>query len=424
MKRSTEQILTWITFGILLLSTALSVVAIFVGSIDFSNPLPQNPFDNKSKLVMLIIAPFQLIAVIWALKHAFKMFFGEDWVTVTYDKQGREVERDHFDGCITQLMVAIGTPLLAGVITYMVLYYVIFFFMQLGSFLLPFLIPTAMLVVSLLFGWRMLRNPKEEPVPEVIEKAETTEAAEPEVNSWMTRLEDLIITYKRPLISTILTLIYLASAIALLHAGFGSQEEKSTEEDFTVEVDPHHRIIKKFGKSYFICDYGKAGSLQLGAPFVDRSSSDEGLYNRIERKEIIDSNGKTCRELNLYMNDEHVGRLFLNPTNPILNAYTIFTDRVSLPNGIHPGMKLNKAMETDEVYATATYYPEKGEFGVTVTSCGRDLLTEEEALQSLSEYGMEHCQKELSASNRWLRLGPKDFKKSTKVTRLHVYMDI
>ncbi len=416
MKKKTEKNLLWATLGILILSTLLSALAIFVGGITFSNPLPSNPFDNKSELVMLIIAPFQLLAGFSALMWSLKMFFGEDWETVTYDKNGREVNRDKFDGCITQLMVAIGVPILAALITYMVLYYLIYLFMQVASFLLPILIPAAMVLVLVLFGWSVLRGSAPEAAPA------KEEPVEGEKSGWWSKLTGLVARHKRLIVAGLLTLIYLASAIALLDAGFSLFSESETDSPHhTDEADAHYTVTKRNGKSYFECDYyGKSGSLQLGKPFVDHSSSDEGFYNRIERTTALDKEGNSCYDLNLYMNDEHVAHIRQKRSERTLTAYTIFTERVSLPNGIHPGMSLHEAMETGEVYATATYYPEKGTFGLEVTSCGRLLLTEKEAMKALSDRGLERCQRELSASNLWLNLEAKDFKKDCKVSRLHI----
>lgn len=413
MQKTNTKTLAWITLAVLLLGTLLSTLAIFVGGVNFSNPLPQNPFKNESEIVILLIAPFQIAAAISALKWSFKMFFNEDWETVIVDKTtGKEVGRDKFDGCVTQLMVAIATPILAAVITYMVLYTLIFFFMQVASFVLPFLIPAAMLIVALLYGWFfILKHTPEEPA-EMAEEGESL--------GWLDKAEEFYIRHKGLIVSSFLLIVYLASTIALLVAGFGPEPTASqTEGEY--QLDAHHRVEHRGGKAYFVADYGKTGSLQLGEAFVDNSNSDEGLYNRIERTETADCQGEKAYNLNLYMNDEHVGHIYYIPSQPELKAYTIFTPRVSLPNGIHPGMSLREAMEGGEVYATATYYPEKGNFGLEVTSCGRGLMTEEEAKAALTEQALKRC-KALSASDRWLSLEAKDFKKSTTVTRLHIYL--
>lgn len=238
MKDSTKKTMMWVTTAVLGLATVLSIVAVFVGGVSFSNPLPGNPFDYDGWLHLLIF-PFALVGGFYGLKIGVKQFFEEDWETVTVERDtGKVVNRDRMDGCVNQLFVMLLSPLLGYAIAYAIVYYILYAILAVFSFILPYLILLAMAAgVGFFYTLVVKAKPtEEEPAAEEPQPSEE----EPSKFKWLKSAGKWVVRYKGIIIPSLLNVVYLLAAILFLNAGFGlfsSDSADTNVETPTEEVE-------------------------------------------------------------------------------------------------------------------------------------------------------------------------------------------
>lgn len=109
-------------------------------------------------------------------------------------------------------------------------------------------------------------------------------------------------------------------------------------------------------QSGWILDDDGVGSLKMLKTFSDMSSSDEGLYNRIEKSRYVDERNLAEFQRYILFRDNEVVAQFsiLGGTAPI-DQLIITSPDIALRNGVHAGMSLREAIMQDGVEASIIY---------------------------------------------------------------------
>ena len=124
------------TLVIIALSIAASLFAFFVGTVFFENPLPKKYLEYEGWLNLLFGACGIYLGWL-GLKQGIKQFIEEDVVEVTYDKDGKIVDKDHFQGFIYQLMMLLLFPIGGYCLGAIGSYYICRVILGVVSFLIP-----------------------------------------------------------------------------------------------------------------------------------------------------------------------------------------------------------------------------------------------------------------------------------------------
>lgn len=389
-----------VTMGLISLSSLCVAVALFIGGVSFSNPLPSNPFDYDG-IFIIFIFPFQIIATLYAIKFAVSDFINTDVAVVTRDKDGNVVDKDYGEGCMYQLMMVLGVPILAYVLTYVIVYYILYFLFAIGAFIMPYLLLLVMIALCVWYYLNYIKGYKDgqesfsAPVDNSAEQ--TSEDRERKVGI-LARVILFVERNKTPIISLLLSILYLMIAILFLNAGFGSSS--SNDSDSVVE-----RIANGTEKRLFMADHLGFGEIRLGAVFSKVSTPDDFIFNTIEPCNV---------GYNLKFNDEFVAEVQVDENDGKIFRITIYTERALLGNGLHVGMPISEALSKEGVTAVvASNYYDDG-YVLEVMS-GNMLIFPVDGIEYLSQEGMDKLNNELTPENPSVSLTAEDFKPEAKV---------
>lgn len=293
---------------LMLMATAWAFIGLLNGSVTFDNEiLPGNMFVYEGWMTYLF-AFFAAIGFVWGIIFALKGLTGRDIKSVEISAEGT---RETSDGCLAQLAGALISPLLFGVIGYALSYYLIFFVLEFSSLMLPYIIGIiliVLLVLYVIFVWCRVDGLK----------------------PWI-----LIIMLVVALAIYVTLAIFLSRGVNMSNAVAGSANK------IMESMKPKEITAKTFKLTP-----QRVGSLQLGRPFTDMSSSEEGLYNKVKIDSFEDPTSETGQVYGyeLYWNDERVASFSLSKKGNNLDRIYFYSSRIIIPNDIHLGMPIREAI--------------------------------------------------------------------------------
>lgn len=414
MPARTDKLFALVALVLMSLAAVASIVAVLFGDVKFANPLTGNMFTDHTWLRVLFY-PFAFIGGCYGLYHGVKQLFTEDVVEVTVDSDGKVVDKNHMNGCIYQIMLLFMMPIAGALISYAIVYYILYLILAVGAFLLPYLLIAAMAFGVIWYGLRYRKIGTVEATaaePETDETADKTEKTETQgeqkpagrLVSVRSSIDAFFRAFRSPIISTVLAVAYVVVGSLLVVSGF-------------------HLGRTTGGVQTYVVTENGIGSLVFGKPFADNSASGEGLYNRVEKKASDDRYAEAgIYDYTLWMNDEKVAVFTATAASPEIAAVTVYSPRVSLSNGVCPTMPLREAGNKKGVEMTAMY-DEMGEspagYYVSVTCDGASVVLGDET-KLLTEQGRKKCEA-LSSTNCEIKLQPEDFDRDAKVEALLVF---
>lgn len=386
------------------LSLIASLVAIFAGTVLFENPMPKNFLEYDGWLGLICGACGIGLGGL-GLVYGVQQFFNEDVVEVTKDKYGNVIDENRGNGVVLQIMIMLAAPLLGYMLGTIVSYYILYAILAVVSFILPYLMVVGMVTVGI---WYFLNIYRTLGMPTDADDKDDSTDDKPAPKSTILKILDIVgkfcNAYSMELKSALIALAALFCAATIVVDGFDiklrSQQQATESFDFTIM-------------------YGGVGTLKLGAEFYDSPSGSAGFYNDIRTERVEGSTDENPEYIySLYLDDELVASFQSSPAkNCMVDSYKVHSSRISLPNGVHPGMPLRKALKDDSVKAKATYNG-KG-YTISVTSNTYDLISPEAAAKALVKEAHIKCSF-LDQFNTSIELTGSDFTKDAVVEFIHI----
>lgn len=98
------------------------------------------------------------------------------------------------------------------------------------------------------------------------------------------------------------------------------------------------------------------GSIKMLQPFSDMSSSDEGLYNNIEKSLFYDErNTDKYQVYVLYLDEKKVAKFMVASETSPIDQLSIYSSAIALENGVKVGMPLRDVIKKEGVDASIIY---------------------------------------------------------------------
>ena len=365
------------TLAILALCIAASLIAFFAGTVLFENPLPKRFLDYDGWLNLLFGACGIYLGWL-GLKQGLKQFFEEDVVEVTYDKDGKVVNEDHFQGLVYQIVMALVFPVAGYCLGSIGSYYICRLILGLISFLIPYLMVAAMVAGGIWYYLKVYR------VPATIGEFIEPEEGEAWFSRTITQIENFAVTYPMELKSAAVAVVAIFFASTIVCDGFdiSFQREKSKQ---TQSYQQQNDILEVESQDDpFVIKDNNIANIILGESFADLHSEYADFYSKVTFSPLeANENGDERCCYTLWKGKEKFATINYNSTQQSVEQYSIYSSRAFLPNGINPTMNLRAALHSEGVTAKAIY--KNGGYTIKVTANGYQIMSPSKAAESLVE---------------------------------------
>lgn len=132
--------------------------------------------------------------------------------------------------------------------------------------------------------------------------------------------------------------LLLISVATMALAACSGNKTESTKAETSSDTTVVEENAKQANAAFVLTENG-VGSLEMKKPFNDMSKSDEGLYNKVTKESYTDeASGVKVYDYTLYMDDEKVAGFTLAGEKAPIEMLHIYSPRISMANGAHPGM--------------------------------------------------------------------------------------
>ena len=375
------------TLVIIALSIAASLFAFFVGTVFFENPLPKKYLEYDGWLNLLFGACGIYLGWL-GLKQGIKQFIEEDVVEVTYDKDGKVVDKDHFQGFIYQLMMLLLFPIGGYCLGAIGSYYICRVILGVVSFLIPYLMVAAMAAGAI---WYYIKVYRAAPQPIVDDTPDDVDD-NANISDFMKKIykvTDVVVDFARAysmeLKSAAVALIAIFFATTIVADGFGISFSHKSEQTQTQGYQVPNDILEVDSQDDpFVIKNNNIANIRLGESFADLHSEYADFYSKVTSsplEENEDGDERCC--YTLWKGNEKVATINYNRTQQFVEQYTVYSSRIFLPNGINPTTNLRAALYSEGVTAKAIY--QNGGYTIKVTANDYQIMSPSKAAEALVE---------------------------------------
>ncbi len=377
------------TLVIIALSIAASLFAFFVGTVLFENPLPKKYLEYDGWLNLLFGACGIYLGWL-GLKQGIKQFIEEDVVEVTYDKDGKVINKDHFQGLIYQIMMVIALPIGGYCLGAIGSYYICRAILGVVSFLIPYLMVAAMAAGAI---WYYIKVYRATPQPIVDDTPDDVDD-NANISDFMKKIYkvtdvvvDFVRAYSMELKSAAIALTAIFFATTIVADGFDISFSHKSEQTQTQGYQEPNDILEVDSQSDnpFVIKNNKIANIFLGESFADLHSEYSDFYSKVtttaKLEENEDGDERYC--YTLWKGDEKFATINYNLTQQFVEQYTVYSPRIFLPNGINPTMNLRAALYSEGVTAKAIY--QNGGYTIKVTANDYQIISPSKAAEALVE---------------------------------------
>ena len=375
------------TLVIIALSIAASLFAFFVGTVFFENPLPKKYLEYDGWLNLLFGACGIYLGWL-GLKQGIKQFIEEDVVEVTYDKDGKVVDKDHFQGFIYQLMMLLLFPIGGYCLGAIGSYYICRAILGVVSFLIPYLMVAAMAAGAI---WYYIKVYRAAPQPIVDDTPDDVDD-NANISDFMKKIykvTDVVVDFARAytmeLKSAAFALVAIFFAATIVADGFGISFSHKSEQTQTQGYQEPNDILEVDSQDDpFVIKDNNIANIRLGESFADLHSEYADFYSKVTSsplEENEDGDERCC--YTLWKGNEKVATINYNRTQQFVEQYTVYSSRIFLPNGINPTTNLRAALYSEGVTAKAIY--QNGGYTIKVTANDYQIISPSKAAEALVE---------------------------------------
>lgn len=301
------------TITVLLITSFYSILGLLAGSIELSNTLlPANIFSYTGWM-RSVFGAFGVVGFVFGIIFAFHGVTSTD--VESYEVSGGRVTKTS-DGCMAQIMGVLLMPFLMAALAYAASYYLFWGVLEIGVFLLPYLIGLLLVSGILLYG----------------------------IMGWRRRAKMSMLIHC--VLAGVLIVIYGGLSFFFApEATFPDGQKVFEDISSTFETSD----TELTAQSLMMTETG-VGSLVLGKPFQDMSASNEGLYNKVKEGSYHEvSSDCTIYTYTLYWDETEVASFELVEKGSPIDRLTVTSPKVSLANGIKIGMPLQEALKKEGV---------------------------------------------------------------------------
>lgn len=387
LSQKTQKSIAIATLVIIALSIAASLFAFFVGTVLFENPLPKKYLEYDGWLNLLFGACGIYLGWL-GLKQGIKQFIEEDVVEVTYDSNGKVVDKDHFQGLIYQIMMVIALPIGGYCLGAIGSYYICRAILGVVSFLIPYLMVAAMAAGAI---WYYIKVYRATPQPIVDDTPDDVDD-NTNISDFMKKIykvTDVVVDFARAysmeLKSAAVALIAIFFATTIVADGFGiSFSHKSEQTQAQGYQEPNDILEVDSQDDPFVIKDNNIANIRLGESFTDLHSEYADFYSNVTSsplEENEDGDERCC--YTLWKGNEKVATINYNRTQQFVEQYTVYSSRIFLPNGINPTTNLRAALYSEGVTAKAIY--QNGGYTIKVTANDYQIISPSKAAEALVE---------------------------------------
>ena len=373
------------TLVIIALSIAASLFAFFVGTVFFENPLPKKYLEYDGWLNLLFGACGIYLGWL-GLKQGIKQFIEEDVVEVTYDKDGKVVDKDHFQGFIYQLMMLLLFPIGGYCLGAIGSYYICRAILGVVSFLIPYLMVAAMAAGAIWYYikvYRVAPQPIVDDTPDDVDDNANISDFMKKIYKVTDVVVDFARAYSMELKSAAFALIAIFFAATIVCDGFNISFNRESEQNQTQGYQEPNDILEVDSQDDpFVIKDNNIANIRLGESFADLHSEYADFYSKVTSsplEENEDGDERCC--YTLWKGNEKVATINYNRTQQFVEQYTVYSSRIFLPNGINPTTNLRAALYSEGVTAKAIY--QNGGYTIKVTANDYQIMSPSKAAEAL-----------------------------------------
>ena len=388
LSRSTQRKIAFATLTIVALCIAAALIAFFAGSVFFENPLPKKFLEYEGWLNLLFGACGIYLGWL-GLKQGIKQFIEEDVVEVTYDKDGKVVNKDHFQGFIFQIVMLLVFPIAGYCIGTIGSYYICRAILGVISFLIPYLMVAAMVAGSIWYIFKVYRaTPAVPAVDETADNADDSNVSEfmKKVCKFTDGILDFATIYTMELKSLALALISILFAAMIVADGFGisfsRNDEQNQNQGYQMEQNDILEVDSQ--EDPFVIKNNNIANIRLGESFTDLHKEYADFYDKVTSTPLEENEDGDVRcRYSLWKDKDLVATIDYNSTQQYTEQYVVYSSRIFLSNGINPTTNLRAALSQPGVSAKAIY--RNGGFTIKVTANDYEIMSPSKAAESLVE---------------------------------------
>lgn len=390
LSRSTQHKIAIATFIVIALCIAASLFAFFVGTVFFENPLPKRYLDYEGWLNLLFGACGIYLGWL-GLKQGLKQFFEEDVVEVTYDKNGKVINKDHGQGFIYQVIMMLVFPIAGYCIGTIGSYYICRAILGVISFLIPYFMVAAMVAGAVWYFFKVYRatpQPIVEDTPEEVEESNVSDFMK-KVCKFTDSILDFAQAYTMELKSLALALVSILFAVMIVTDGFGisfsRNSEQNQNQDYKVEQNDVLEVDSQ--DDPFVIKNNNIANIRLGESFADQHREYADFYSKVTSTPLEENEDGDVRcRYSLWKDKDLVATIDYNSTQQYTEQYTVYSPRIFLSNGINPTTNLRAALGQPGVSAKAIY--RNGGYTIKVTANDYEIMSPSKAAESLVDKAM------------------------------------
>ena len=416
LSQRTQKSIAIATLVIIALSVIASLIAFFAGNVLFENPMPKNFLDYDGLLNLLFGACGIYLGWL-GLKQGIKQFFEEDVVEVTYDRNGKVINKDHGQGLIYQIMMVIALPIGGYCLGTIISYYIVYAILAVVSFLIPYLMVVAMVGGAVWYYLKVLRAlPVQiiDDTPDDVDDMENVSDFMKVVYRVVDVVVDFVRAYQMELKSAAIALTAIIFATSIVVDGFDISFSRKSEQTQTQGYQEPNDILEVDSQDDpFVIKDNNIANIRLGESFADLHSEYADFYSNVTSsplEENEDGDERCC--YTLWKGNEKVATINYNRTQQFVEQYTVYSSRIFLPNGINPTTNLRAALYSEGVTAKAIY--QNGGYTIKVTANDYQIISPSKAAEALVEKAKVKIGF-LSDMNPTIDLTAEDFDKMAEV---------